>query len=79
MKLLRTPEERFVNLPGYGFAPNYLDVHGVRIHYVNEGDPSGAPILLLHGEPSWSYLYRTLIPPLATHSRPNCARIAGTI
>jgi haloalkane dehalogenase len=66
MELLRTPEERFANLPGYGFAPHYLDVDGVRIHYVDEGNPAGAPILLLHGEPSWSYLYRTMIPPLVT-------------
>jgi haloalkane dehalogenase len=65
MELLRTPDERFTDLPGYAFAPHYLDVDGVRIHYVDEGDPAGPPILLLHGEPSWSYLYRAMIPPLA--------------
>jgi len=65
MELLRTPDERFANLPGYAFAPHYLDVEGVRIHYVDDGDAAGAPILLLHGEPSWSYLYRTMLPPLA--------------
>ncbi len=66
MELLRTPDERFAYLPGYSFEPHYLDVDGVRIHYLDEGDPAGAPILLLHGEPSWSYLYRTMIPPLAS-------------
>ena len=65
MELLRTPDERFANLPAYAFAPHYLDVDGVRIHYVDVGDPAGAPLLLLHGEPSWSYLYRRMVPPLA--------------
>ena len=65
MELLRTPDERFANLPGYAFAPHYLVVDGVRVHYVDEDDAAGAPVLLLHGEPSWSYLYRTMIPPLA--------------
>ena len=64
MELLRTPDERFANLSGYPFAPHYAEVAGVRIHYVDEGPREGAPILLLHGEPSWSYLYRTMIPPL---------------
>jgi haloalkane dehalogenase len=57
VELLRTPDERFASLPGYAFAPHYLDVDGVRIHYVDEGDSAGPPIFLLHGEPSWSYLY----------------------
>jgi haloalkane dehalogenase len=62
MTVLRTPDERFANLPGYAFAPHYRDVDGLRIHYVDEG-PSGAkPVLMLHGEPSWSYLYRKMIP-----------------
>ena len=64
MELLRTPDERFVNLPGYPFAPHYAEVEGVRIHYVDEGPAGAAPMLLLHGEPSWSYLYRKMIPPL---------------
>lgn len=63
MEILRTPDERFENLPGYPFVPHYADVDGLRIHYVDEG--AGAPVLLLHGEPSWSYLYRTMIPILA--------------
>lgn len=65
MDVLRTPDDRFHNLPGYSFVPQYLDVDGLRIHYVDEGPPEAAPILLLHGEPSWSYLYRKMIPRLA--------------
>jgi haloalkane dehalogenase len=61
---LRTPDERFAALPGYPFAPHYVDVDGLRIHYVDEGPRSAAPVLLLHGEPSWSYLYRKMIPVL---------------
>ena len=64
MELLRTPDERFVNLPGYSFAPHYVNVDGVRIHYVDEGAQDAEPVLLLHGEPSWSYLYRKMIPVL---------------
>jgi haloalkane dehalogenase len=64
VELLRTPDERFADLPGYPFAPHYAEVGGVRIHYVDEGPADAAPILLLHGEPSWSYLYRAMIPPL---------------
>ncbi len=62
--ILRTPDERFANLPGYPFAPHYVEVDGLRIHYVDEGAPNGEVVLLLHGEPSWSYLYRKMIPPL---------------
>ncbi len=65
MKTLRTPDERFDNLPGYDFEANYVDVDGLRMHYVDEGPRDGAVVLLLHGEPSWSYLYRHMIPPLA--------------
>ncbi len=64
MKVLRTPEERFVNLPGYTFTPHYIEIAGLRIHYLDEGPDEADPILLLHGEPSWSYLYRKMIPPL---------------
>jgi haloalkane dehalogenase len=59
---LRTPDERFENLPGYNFAPHYIEVDGLRMHYVDEGDSSASIILMLHGEPSWSYLYRKMIP-----------------
>lgn len=62
MDILRTPDERFDNLPGYAFAPHYVEVDGLRMHYVDEGPRDGAPVLLLHGEPSWSYLYRKMIP-----------------
>jgi haloalkane dehalogenase len=61
---VRTPEARFRDLAGYAFAPLYLDWRGLRVHYLDEG-PRGAPVmLLLHGEPSWSYLYRRIIPRL---------------
>jgi haloalkane dehalogenase len=66
MDIRRTPDERFANLLGYPFAPHYLELDGVRIHYVDEGPSSVAPVLLLHGEPSWSYLYRKMIPVLTT-------------
>jgi haloalkane dehalogenase len=62
METLRTPDDRFTNLAGYPFAPHYVDVDGLRIHYVDEGPRGAAPVLLLHGEPSWSYLYRKVIP-----------------
>ena len=62
MDVLRTPDERFENLPGYSFEPHYVDVDGLRMHYVDEGPSDAAPVLLLHGEPSWSYLYRKMIP-----------------
>ncbi len=69
MHVLRTPDERFDGLPGYAFAPHYaeiddLDGGTLRVHYLDEGPPAAAPVLLMHGEPSWSYLYRTMIPPL---------------
>jgi len=70
MKVFRTPDTRFANLPDYAFAPTYLDVTdadgtALRIHSVDEGPADAAPILLMHGEPSWSYLYRHMIPALA--------------
>jgi haloalkane dehalogenase len=65
MKTLRTPDSRFENLPDYDFKPNYVEVDGIRLHYVDEGPRDGDIVLLLHGEPSWSYLYRFMIPPLA--------------
>jgi len=65
MDVLRTPDDRFHSLPGYPFVPQYVDVDGLRIHYLDEGPPEAAPILLLHGEPSWSFLYRKMIAPLS--------------
>ena len=55
--ILRTPDARFENLPGYNFEPHYLTIDGYRIHYIDEGPSDGQVILMLHGEPSWSYLY----------------------
>lgn len=69
IEFLRTPDERFANLPGYGFAPNYLDhTNGLRMHYLDEGEGQDV-FLCLHGQPSWSYLYRKMIPVLARHGR----------
>jgi haloalkane dehalogenase len=67
VKVLRTPDARFDDLLGYPFAPHYLDVADgdggtLRLHYVDEGPKNGELVLCLHGEPSWSYLYRKMIP-----------------
>jgi haloalkane dehalogenase len=64
MTALRTPDDRFANLPGYAFAPHYVEIDGLRVHYVDEGPRDAAPVLLLHGEPSWCYLYRKMVPPI---------------
>jgi haloalkane dehalogenase len=67
MRLVRTPDERFASLPDFSFTPHYLDIDGKRIHYVDEGQ--GSTILCLHGEPTWSFLYRQMIPILAQSRR----------
>jgi haloalkane dehalogenase len=64
MDILRTPDERFANLPGHPFAPHYVEVEGLRMHFVDEGPRVAPVVLMLHGEPSWSYLYRKLVPVL---------------
>lgn len=64
MKILRTPDERFAHLPDYPFAPHYVEITGLRIHYLDEGPEDAEPVLMLHGEPSWSYLYRHMLPIL---------------
>ena len=65
MNVLRTPDERFKNLLDYPFSPNYTKCENVRIHYIDEGESVEEVILLIHGEPSWSYLYRKMIPILS--------------
>lgn len=67
MPVIRTPEERFQNLPGFNFKPNYIEINKLRVHYLDEG--SGETILCLHGEPSWCFLYRKMIPILAEKHR----------
>ncbi len=69
MKSLRTPEERFTEMVDYPFAPNYVDIDdqdggSLRVHYLDEGPVDGPVVLAMHGEPSWSYLYRKMIPLL---------------
>src|SRR5207245_5818582 len=61
VRTLRTPDERFADLPGFGWEPRYADVGGLRMAYVADGPADGEPVLLLHGEPSWSFLYRTVM------------------
>lgn len=64
MDVLRTPDECFADLPDFPFAPHYVEVDGLRMHYLDEGPADAPVVLLLHGEPSWSYLYRWMIPVL---------------
>ena len=69
MKVLRTPDERFANLPDFPFEPHYVEVAdgeggSLRVHYLDEGPRDGQTVVLMHGEPSWSFLYRKMIPPL---------------
>ncbi len=67
MPVYRTPDDRFADLPGFPFEPHYVEINGFRIHYVDEG--AGETVLCLHGEPTWSYLYRKMVPPLAARHR----------
>ena len=67
METYRTPDERFDELPGYAYTPRYIEQDGLRMHYVDDG--AGDPVLLLHGEPTWAYLYRKMIPTLAGAAR----------
>lgn len=69
MDIVRTPDHRFADLPDYPFAPHYAEIADgeggtLRMHYLDEGPSDAAPVLLLHGEPSWSFLYRHVVPPL---------------
>lgn len=62
MEILRTDDDRFSNLPGYSFKPNYVEIEGLRMHFLDEGGHQEEVVLMIHGEPSWSYLYRKMIP-----------------
>ena len=68
-EIVSTPEGRFENLPDYNFSGNYLEVEeGLKLHYLDEGNKENPTILLLHGEPSWSFLYRKMIPILSENN-----------
>ena len=76
MDVFRTPDERFENLPGYPYEPNYVEVDGLRLHHLDEG--SGSTVLCFHGEPSWSYLYRHILDRLVANGhRVVCPDFAG--
>lgn len=76
MTTFRTPESRFEGLEGYSFEPNYAEIDGLRLHYLDEG--AGDPFVCFHGEPSWSYEYRELVPALvAAGKRVICPDYAG--
>jgi len=83
MKVLRTPDECFDRLNGFGFAPRYAEISDgdggrLRVHYLDEGPADADPVLLMHGEPSWCYLYRAMIPPLvAAGHRVVCPDLVG--
>jgi haloalkane dehalogenase len=77
-EVFRTPDERFAGLLGYGFPPHYVERDGLRLHYIDEGPRNGAPIVCFHGEPTWAYLYRKMLPPLvASGYRVVCPDYAG--
>src|SRR3954469_11874502 len=76
MDVFRTPDERFANLPGWSYEPNYVEADGLRLHHIDEG--SGSTVLCFHGEPSWSYLYRHMLERLvATGHRVVCPDLVG--
>lgn len=69
LRFVRTPEARFDDLDSFPFEPHYVTIDGLRMHYVDEGPADGEVVLLLHGQPTWSYLYRKMIPVLAESGR----------
>ena len=76
MEIFRTPDERFADLPGYDFEPHYSEVDGLRLHHLDEG--AGDPVVCFHGEPTWAYLYRKMLPPLVSAGhRVICPDYAG--
>ena len=62
VEAVRTPEERFTELPDFAYQPRYRDFDGLRLAYLDEGD--GEPVIFFHGEPTWSFLWRTVLPPI---------------
>jgi len=64
VEFLRTPDDRFVDLPDFEYPPRFVDVDGMRMAYLDVGEADAPAALLLHGEPAWSFLYRRMIPPL---------------
>lgn len=75
-KVFRTPDERFENLPGYAYEPHYVEVEGLRLHHIDEGE--GPTVLCFHGEPDWSYLYRHMVAQLvAAGHRVVCPDLVG--
>lgn len=67
MKVIRTPDEHFSNLPDYPFRPHYAEIPDLeggtlRMHYVDEGPPDAPPVVFIHGNPSWSFIWRKMIP-----------------
>src|SRR5437762_14114870 len=79
MRALRTPAERFIDLPGFGYRPHFVDVgDDLRMAYVEDGPADGERVFLLHGEPTWSFLYRRVVPILAAPGlRPVVRDLAG--
>src|SRR5579864_1974945 len=78
MDVFRTPDERFTDLPGFTFAPHYVEVDGLRMHHVDEGPATSSPVVCFHGEPTWAFLYRKILPPLvAAGHRVICPDYAG--
>jgi haloalkane dehalogenase len=76
MDVFRTPDDRFVDLPGYGYEPHYVEVDGIRLHHIDEG--AGPTVLCFHGEPDWSYLYRHMLDALvASGHRVVCPDLVG--
>lgn len=67
MDVLRTPEDRFTNLSDFPYEPRYVEVDGLRLHYIDEGQ--GEVIQCLHGEPTWSFLYRKMVPIMSKMGR----------
>lgn len=63
-QVLRTPEARFANLPDFAYTPHYTEIGGLRIAHIDEGPRDAPTVLLMHGEPTWSFLYRKMIPVL---------------